>query len=96
MSTEDTPVEFELQSPPKEAPLSDNRLVERIVEAAAAFGAKAVLTSPSHPSGTDRIAELSRQRGWADDTVVVNVQGDEPLIDPALIEIGRASCRERV
>jgi 3-deoxy-manno-octulosonate cytidylyltransferase (CMP-KDO synthetase) len=56
-----------------------------IVAAAAAHGMQAALTRSDHPSGTDRIAELSRQRGWADDTVVVNVQGDEPLIDPALI-----------
>jgi 3-deoxy-manno-octulosonate cytidylyltransferase (CMP-KDO synthetase) len=56
-----------------------------IVTAAAAHGMQAALTRSDHPSGTDRIAELSRQRGWSDDTIVVNVQGDEPLIDPALI-----------
>jgi 3-deoxy-manno-octulosonate cytidylyltransferase (CMP-KDO synthetase) len=56
-----------------------------IVAAAEAHGIRAALTRSDHPSGTDRIAELSRQRGWTDDTIVVNVQGDEPLIDPALI-----------
>ncbi|MBY0437070.1 MAG: 3-deoxy-manno-octulosonate cytidylyltransferase [Burkholderiales bacterium] len=56
-----------------------------IVAAATAHGIQAALTRSDHPSGTDRIAELSRQRGWSDDTIVVNVQGDEPLIDPALI-----------
>ena len=57
-----------------------------IVEACAAHGVQAVLTSPDHPSGPDRQAEASRLLARADDEVVVNVQGDEPLIDPALID----------
>lgn len=48
-------------------------------------GFKSCLTHEHHPSGTDRIAEVVEQRSWADDTIVVNVQGDEPLIPPALI-----------
>lgn len=56
-----------------------------IAAAATAHGLQAALTRADHPSGTDRIAELAVQRGWPDDTIVVNVQGDEPLIDPALI-----------
>ncbi len=56
----------------------------RIVEAAASFGARAVLTSPDHPSGTDRIAEAARS--FPDHGIVINVQGDEPLISPALID----------
>jgi 3-deoxy-manno-octulosonate cytidylyltransferase (CMP-KDO synthetase) len=48
-------------------------------------GFKACLTRESHASGTDRIAEVVEQQGWPDDTIVVNVQGDEPLIPPALI-----------
>ena len=48
-------------------------------------GFKACLTRESHASGTDRIAEVVEQRAWPDDTIVVNVQGDEPLIPPALI-----------
>jgi 3-deoxy-manno-octulosonate cytidylyltransferase (CMP-KDO synthetase) len=43
------------------------------------------MTRPDHPSGTDRIAEVADARGWSDDTVVVNVQGDEPRIAPSLI-----------
>ena len=57
----------------------------RIVAAAQAHGHQACLTRRDHPSGTDRLAELAALRGWGDDTIVVNVQGDEPLIDPALI-----------
>ncbi|MDP2805850.1 MAG: 3-deoxy-manno-octulosonate cytidylyltransferase [Gallionellaceae bacterium] len=48
-------------------------------------GYKACLTRIDHTSGTDRIAEVVVQQGWADDTIIVNVQGDEPLIPPALI-----------
>src|SRR5262249_33401880 len=56
-----------------------------IVSAAISFGAEVVMTAPSHRSGTDRIAEVARRQGWAHSDIVVNVQGDEPLIPPALI-----------
>jgi 3-deoxy-manno-octulosonate cytidylyltransferase (CMP-KDO synthetase) len=56
------------------------------VEAAAkAHGLAVLMTRPDHPSGTDRLAEVVAQCGWSADTLVVNVQGDEPLIDPAII-----------
>jgi 3-deoxy-manno-octulosonate cytidylyltransferase (CMP-KDO synthetase) len=58
---------------------------ERISTAATGFGAHVVMTARSHVSGTDRIAEVAVSRGWSDDTIVVNVQGDEPLIPPAVI-----------
>ena len=45
----------------------------------------AVMTSVDHPSGTDRIAEVARRRGWTDSDIVVNVQGDEPQLPAALI-----------
>ena len=48
-------------------------------------GFKACLTKDTHASGTDRIAEVVEQHGWSDDTIIVNVQGDEPLIPPTLI-----------
>ena len=58
----------------------------RIVEACQAFGAAVVLTREDHPSGTDRLQEVVSQLGLADDACVVNVQGDEPLIPPAVID----------
>jgi len=63
-----------------------------ILAACAAHGVEAVLTRADHPSGTDRIAEVARTLGLADDDVVVNLQGDEPLIDPALL----AACAARI
>ncbi len=57
-----------------------------IAAAARAFGARTRMTSPAHASGTDRIAELAALEGWADEDIVVNVQGDEPLIPPRIIE----------
>jgi 3-deoxy-manno-octulosonate cytidylyltransferase (CMP-KDO synthetase) len=57
-----------------------------IVSAAHSFGAQTVMTAATHESGTDRIAEVARLQGWADSDIVVNVQGDEPIIPPALID----------
>ena len=59
---------------------------EKIVQVAAEHHIKAVMTRLDHASGTDRIAEVAQILGWADDEIVVNVQGDEPLIDPELIK----------
>lgn len=56
----------------------------RIAAAAQGFGARVELTRQDHASGTDRIAELAERLAWSDDRIVVNVQGDEPLIPPAL------------
>ncbi len=58
---------------------------ERIVEACRGFDAPVELTASHHESGTDRIAELAERLGWAEDRIVVNVQGDEPLLPPSLI-----------
>lgn len=58
---------------------------ERIRSACERFGAEVVLTSPDHASGTDRLEEVARKLDFAPDHRVVNVQGDEPLIPPALI-----------
>ena len=58
---------------------------ERIYEAVTEHGYQAVMTKADHVSGTDRIAEVAEAQNWHDDAIVVNVQGDEPLIEPALI-----------
>jgi 3-deoxy-manno-octulosonate cytidylyltransferase (CMP-KDO synthetase) len=58
---------------------------ERIASACARFGADVALTDPGHASGTDRLAEVARLRRFAAEDIVVNVQGDEPLIAPANI-----------
>ncbi|HEU4780216.1 MAG TPA: 3-deoxy-manno-octulosonate cytidylyltransferase [Steroidobacteraceae bacterium] len=59
---------------------------ERIANAARSFGAEVAMTARTHLSGTDRIAEVAAARGWADADIVVNVQGDEPLIPPRVID----------
>lgn len=68
-------------------PLIDRVLVatddERIAAAVTAFGGRAVMTRADHPTGTDRLAEVA---AGIDSELIVNVQGDEPLIDPAMIE----------
>lgn len=63
---------------------------ERITEACKAHGVSAVLTRRDHPSGSDRLAEACSLLGLAGDDIVVNVQGDEPLIDPALVDAAAA------
>lgn len=57
----------------------------RIYDTVLAFGAEAVMTRADHPSGTDRLAETIALLGLPDDAIVMNVQGDEPLMPPALI-----------
>ncbi|PMR68701.1 3-deoxy-manno-octulosonate cytidylyltransferase [Halomonas heilongjiangensis] len=59
---------------------------ERIREALVPFEAEVLMTRADHPSGTDRLAEVAERLGLADDAVLVNVQGDEPLIPAALID----------
>ena len=63
-----------------------------ILAACAAHGIEACMTRADHPSGTDRIAEVAQQLQLAPHEVVVNLQGDEPLIDPALL----AACAARI
>ena len=59
---------------------------DSIVQACRAHGIEAVLTREDHPSGSDRLAEACELLGLAGQDIVVNVQGDEPLIDPSLID----------
>lgn len=60
---------------------TDHQLV---YDAVAAFGGKVMLTSPEHPTGTDRLAEVAQ--AYPDIDIIVNVQGDEPLIEPQIID----------
>lgn len=66
-----------------------------IIEACKAHGVEALLTRQDHASGTDRLAEACEQLGLDGDAIVVNVQGDEPLIDPALIDAVAATLAAR-
>ena len=59
---------------------------ERIATAAEAFGARVCMTGDQHRSGTERIAEVADLLDWDDATIVVNLQGDEPAMPPALID----------
>ncbi len=58
---------------------------ERIADCAAEFGATVHMTSPEHTTGTDRIAEVVSTKHYPSEAVIVNVQGDEPFLDPQLI-----------
>ncbi len=59
---------------------------QRIAAAASAWGVGVVMTASSHRSGSERIAEVVEINGWPDETVVVNLQGDEPMMPAALVE----------
>ena len=66
----------------------------RIAECAFAFGAEVAMTSPKHRSGTDRVAEVAKKlRGYSH---IINVQGDEPLVDPAVVsKLAATMARDR-
>ena len=69
---------------------------ERIAHAVRAHGHSAIMTRADHPSGTDRLAEAARKLRLKDSDVVVNVQGDEPLISPSLIRrVGLLLARKK-
>lgn len=64
----------------------DARIAAAVVDPRSPGRSVAVMTDPDLPSGTDRVAAVARSRGWSDETIVVNVQGDEPFMPPALID----------
>ncbi len=66
-----------------------------ILQACQRHGVQAVLTRVDHPSGSDRLAEACELLGLGDEDLVVNVQGDEPLIDPALVSAVATLLRQR-
>ncbi|MGB0954552.1 MAG: 3-deoxy-manno-octulosonate cytidylyltransferase [Panacagrimonas sp.] len=59
---------------------------ERVLSVVNGFGAQAMMTDPAHQSGTDRVNEVARKAAWGDDSIVVNLQGDEPLMPAALVQ----------
>jgi 3-deoxy-manno-octulosonate cytidylyltransferase (CMP-KDO synthetase) len=59
---------------------------QRIFDSVAELGLKVVMTDADHQSGTERITEVAEKLGWGDDEIIVNLQGDEPLIPPAYIK----------
>lgn len=59
---------------------------QRIVDCCVAENIDVVLTSPAHPSGTDRLSEVAKIKGWDAADIVVNVQGDEPLLPASLVQ----------
>jgi 3-deoxy-manno-octulosonate cytidylyltransferase (CMP-KDO synthetase) len=67
----------------------------RIREVAEGFGAQVCMTSAQHPSGTDRLQQVAREMSWDEEQIVVNVQGDEPLIPPAVIDQVAANLATR-
>ena len=73
---------------------TDDERVLRAVEGARVERAEAVLTRADHPSGSDRVMEVAANAGWRDEEIVVNVQGDEPLVPPAVIDQVAALLRE--
>ena len=76
-------VELALKSGAQEVWVATDRA--QVAETVQACGYNALLTSPEHASGTDRLAEVAHFLKWADEEIIVNVQGDEPLLDPQLI-----------
>ena len=67
---------------------------QRIADAVQGFGGQACMTSDAHQSGTDRILEVAQQLDWGDDDIVVNLQGDEPLMPAAnLVQVARNLAR---
>ncbi|MFL9867793.1 3-deoxy-manno-octulosonate cytidylyltransferase [Paraburkholderia fungorum] len=65
---------------------------ERIQAVLATHHVPCAMTDPAHASGTDRAAEVARHAGWGDDDIVLNVQGDEPLVPPVLLRAFAEYC----
>ena len=73
---------------------TDDERVRQAVLRSGIEGVEAVLTRADHPSGSDRVMEVVANAGWRDDEIVVNVQGDEPLLPPLVIDQVAALARD--
>ena len=73
---------------------TDDERVRQVVDEAGVDGVEAMMTRTDHATGSDRVMEVVSAQGWADDDIVVNVQGDEPLVPPAVIEQVAEALRE--
>ena len=60
---------------------------ERIIDVVTSYNFEALMTSEKHISGTDRVLEVVTKKKWSDNELIINIQGDEPLIDPQLIKL---------
>ena len=63
---------------------TDNEEIKNVSEK---YGFEAIMTDKNHASGTDRVLDVVKQKGWCDDEIIINVQGDEPLISPELVKL---------
>ena len=71
----------------------DSRILRHVEE----FGGEVMMTSPDHANGTERVAEVIERRGLSPDAVIVNLQGDEPLLPPALLhDVANALCDQEL
>jgi len=68
---------------------------QRIYDVVSAAGLQVAMTRVEHESGTDRTAEMAAALAWPDDSIIINVQGDEPLIDPLLLQQFAEFCGQR-
>tara|TARA_B100000035_G_scaffold315484_1_gene336978 strand:- start:34998 stop:35741 length:744 start_codon:yes stop_codon:yes gene_type:complete len=70
---------------------------DRIVKTSEEYGFKSIMTNSNHISGTDRIEEVIDKANWGSETIIINLQGDEPLIDPLLInQISEGMIKEKI
>ena len=68
---------------------------KRIFSVVSELGIQVAMTQPDHASGTDRTAEMAAALAWPDDSIIINVQGDEPLIDPLLLQQFADFCNQQ-
>ncbi len=90
LAIHDKPMILWVAEKAKKANFADDMCIatddERIAKVCLDNGYEVIMTSENHASGTDRLAEVVAKKGWNDDDIVINMQGDEPLVPPSLLE----------